>query len=637
LKTVITAKASKMDTSNQNIDSDDEEEQFHQQSEPEKARPDAPIEKGKKTSTRSISRGHLLAGIGILVGVVGLTVGLSVSSSLHKKKTPDTLYATINRLSSFDASVLNGYDSCQSLQLDLEEAVEIMAMTQIENAAKSHFQSDYSDWFLQRGGGMGGFLSGPADAMPEIMDEAADADTTMSDSGSDAGSSFGEDSYGTNNQFDGVDEADLVKSNGKQVFAAYGSEIVVVDANSDTGTTTQLLSRTQIPTDDENGVDLCVDYDDTNCYEHDSFWWGQSSNIEIASLMLHKDVLAVITSSSTSLRNSSPVLQNSRHTRIFFYDISNIPTDGLSPLTLLARKDLQGVYKTARSIHDNAHIVTGSSLNIYQHLWKHINPWDEKYENMGESEYKQSALEAALSQVSKIASDLTAELNSDDDCSKVSKIAVMLKNVNGGSRIPLITASPVLQTFTMVHSFNLQELVKDANSVLTNVSSSGIFFPTPSYTSNVMSSAEKLVIAGESYVEDDEGEWNEQTVLLVYNLNNATSIPKYVGEVPGSVLNQFSMDHYFDSDDGEDYLRIATTSWARWRLVDGMWQQVSVSENQVSVLKMPASDDEDDATMMEVVGSATGLGLDERIYAARFVGEKAYLVTCEFHIIYCNQ
>jgi hypothetical protein len=87
-----------------------------------------------------------------------------------------------------------------------------------------------------------------------------------------------------------------------------------------------------------------------------------------------------------------------------------------------------------------------------------------------------------------------------------------------------------------------------------------------------MSSAENLVIAGESYVQDNESEWNEQTVLLVYNFENNTSVPKYVGEVPGSaILNQFSMDHYFDSDENEDYLRVATTTWGRWGLIDDIW------------------------------------------------------------------
>ena len=397
-----------------------------------------------------------------------------------------------------------------------------------------------------------------------------------------------------------------------------------------------LLSRTQIPTEDENGVQLCANDKDTDCYEDNNFMWMQSSNIEIASLMLHDNHLAVVASSSASLRNDYPVLQNSRHTRIFVYDISDIPTDGVSPLTLLARKDLQGTYKTARSIGKNAHIVTASGLDTFRHLRDYLNPWGSNFSGMDEAEYRQAALEIASSRGPMLAATLTSELialfddgSSSDDCSKIAKVAVMLKNLNGGT-IPSFAASPVLQTLTMVHSLDLQDLAQDANGVLTEVSSSGVFFPTPSYTSNVMSSAEKLVIAGESYVQDNESEWNEQTVLLVYNLENNTSVPKYVGEVPGSILNQFSMDHYFDSDENEDYLRVATTTWGRWGLIDDIWQQLVVSENQVSVLKMPISDD--NVTVMEIVGSATGLGIDERIYAVRFLGEKAYVVTCKFTV-----
>lgn len=578
----------------------------------------------------------------VVAGVVGVTVGLA--TSLPKKKEPDYISASINRLSYFDASVLDGYDSCQNLKLDLEEAVEILAITQINSFAKRRFHSDYSDWFLQRGGGMGGMIPtdrgfevGVAEGdimfdMPESMPSSPDADT---------GSSTGENSFGTNNQFDGVDEADLVKSNGQHVFAVYGSEVVVIDAEAPTDGNIQLLSRTQIPTDDENGIDFCASFNETDCYEKAyHYWWGQSSNIQIASLMIYEDVIAVIASSSATLRDSDPVLQNGGHTRIFVYDISSIPTDGVSPLTLLARKDLQGSYKTARSIDENAHIVTSSTLDIYGHLDSHTNPWNNKYLEMNESAYIEAALEVSSIQAALIAAELTTELvalfgdaSSDDDCSSISKVAIMLKSFYASANIPSFTASSVLQTFSMVHSFDLKELSKGPDNVMTGVSSTGVFFPTPSYTSNVMASAEKLVITGESYVQDEKGDWNEQTVLLVYNLNNDTSVPKYVGEVPGSILNQFSMDHYFDSDENEDYLRVATTTWARWELVDDAWTQVSVSENQVSVLKMPLSGDDANDTMMEVVGRADGMGLDERIYAVRFLGEKAYMVTCEFQCV----
>jgi uncharacterized secreted protein with C-terminal beta-propeller domain len=74
------------------------------------------------------------------------------------------------------------------------------------------------------------------------------------------------------------------------------------------------------------------------------------------------------------------------------------------------------------------------------------------------------------------------------------------------------------------------------------------------------------------------------------------------GEVPGTPLNQFSMDEH------DDHLRIATTI-PRTHGAD--------SENDVYVL------DSD----LETVGSVTGLGVDQRIYSVRFEGDEGYVVT----------
>ena len=73
--------------------------------------------------------------------------------------------------------------------------------------------------------------------------------------------------------------------------------------------------------------------------------------------------------------------------------------------------------------------------------------------------------------------------------------------------------------------------------------------------------------------------------------------------VPGELLNQFSMDEY------NGHFRIATTKYSN--------NENDASENNVFVY--------DEA--MNKVGSLTGLAKGERIYSARFMGEKAYVVT----------
>jgi len=72
------------------------------------------------------------------------------------------------------------------------------------------------------------------------------------------------------------------------------------------------------------------------------------------------------------------------------------------------------------------------------------------------------------------------------------------------------------------------------------------------------------------------------------------------GEIPGRLLNQFSLDEH------DGYLRVATT-------VEGGRESVS----DVYVL----------GENLDVVGSVKDLGKTERIYAVRFLGDMAYVVT----------
>ncbi len=78
------------------------------------------------------------------------------------------------------------------------------------------------------------------------------------------------------------------------------------------------------------------------------------------------------------------------------------------------------------------------------------------------------------------------------------------------------------------------------------------------------------------------------------------------GEVPGYLLNQFSLDE----NDGK--LRVATTSGDLW-----FGSGASSSGNNLYIL------DED----LEIIGKVEDLAEGERIYSARFVGDKAYMVT----------
>ncbi|MDW7650317.1 MAG: beta-propeller domain-containing protein [Bacillota bacterium] len=93
----------------------------------------------------------------------------------------------------------------------------------------------------------------------------------------------------------------------------------------------------------------------------------------------------------------------------------------------------------------------------------------------------------------------------------------------------------------------------------------------------------------------------EKTLVHKFGIAGTDIAYQGMGEVPGTILNQFSMDEHNGT------LRIATTS------------RDKETTNNVYIL-----DGE-----MNVAGRLEGLAPGERIYSARFMGDKGYLVTFE--------
>ncbi|MCI0563625.1 MAG: beta-propeller domain-containing protein, partial [Nitrososphaera sp.] len=132
-------------------------------------------------------------------------------------------------------------------------------------------------------------------------------------------------------------------------------------------------------------------------------------------------------------------------------------------------------------------------------------------------------------------------------------------------------------------------------------------------TYNSMSEAEKNILferIQESLLEYDARIQKEtqKTVIHRIEIGSDGAIDyKSRGEVPGRLLNQFSMD------ESGDRFRVATTS-EFWSPYGG-----SVLHNNVYVL------DEE----MEIVGELEEIAQGESIYSARFMGDRLYLITFE--------
>ena len=157
--------------------------------------------------------------------------------------------------------------------------------------------------------------------------------------------------------------------------------------------------------------------------------------------------------------------------------------------------------------------------------------------------------------------------------------------------------------------------------------------PQPSYSYTIISavnmtdgeSDEKAFMLGESstmYVSHSgiylttTNRWNiwisggnipgQKTSIYKFGIDGGSITHIATGDVTGFVLSQFSMDEH------NGYFRIATTKEREWWRGNG-----SESSNNVYVLD----------SGMNIVGKLEGMAKGERIYSARFMGDKLYLVT----------
>ncbi|MDD4678835.1 MAG: beta-propeller domain-containing protein [Tissierellia bacterium] len=103
-------------------------------------------------------------------------------------------------------------------------------------------------------------------------------------------------------------------------------------------------------------------------------------------------------------------------------------------------------------------------------------------------------------------------------------------------------------------------------------------------------------------LEEFRPEYTTSTVIYKFGLKDGKIGTAVQGEVPGTIINQFSMDEHNNN------FRIATTT-------DDMWS--GKSKNNVYIL------DES----LKALGKLEGLAEGERIYSTRFAGDRMYMVT----------
>ena len=390
-------------------------------------------------------------------------------------------------------------------------------------------------------------------------------------------------------------------------------------------------------------------------------------SVTVNSLLLHKNRLAAIVTkygNSAGFPRPEMAYEGGAKTSqvIIIYNITEIPTDGVSPLQEVLKKDINGTFIEARSIENYAHIVTTTETSIFS-LPSSISRSSRDFKELTKDEYltKVKSFIEEKQLIENFVGDTMEMITEDDkdDCSHVAKLA-LFQTSDTDAALPLSmwsggTIGPYGQITTLDMLADGHTDGGSSGRRLNNVNSVTGFFLPNSYSTKVYASQNHMVLAtnGNSFSKKGS-KWGQYTFFRIFTLSNdgTRAQGKGVGKAPGYVLNQFSIDEW------DGHLRVATTVRSTLACQMGSqrpprpsnntdntnnsnnkkpprpsdniptracrWSQVPETDNMITILKIPDSS----SKQMNETSSIKGLGLPgERIYSVRFMEEKAFMVT----------
>lgn len=488
----------------------------------------------------------------------------------------------------FSSNITRGYSNASEAEHDFEELAKFLLNGIItSNAQEAWSEPDYG--VLEDGDFESSLpTSGITQNSPAAGDSAKE----------DPGSVGDATDFETNKQEEDVDRADLTKSDGEFVFTAYSDYILVWTV--DTG---DIIAKLQMPPihlpegygGDQEPDDL-VPVDPVEAASRSSVIGVYNPKPSIQALLLEGEKLTVIGSGygyGLSLELDEPsVLYDYLDTLIQVYDING------GDMVQLSTEYVNGSFRDAFSIDGNTHIVTQSGLNTYDYLTSPVQRYQSRFTGMSDEEYLAEATRLAeVELIPHFVEQLLASLDGVD----LARLSLFADSISGKSDIEsAVFTEGVANAVTQVISFDMMDITEGELAM----STAACF--QPSSWGYVYASQGMIIVAGESWNWFEDFETSGQTTYFVgFKLDGASSTPALVGSVPGYLISPYAIDFV------EGYLRVATTM-RLWPFVfeDFMTdepapdripaEEVSNTRNQIIVLRIPSSIDDDTTTLAEV-------------------------------------
>ncbi len=458
-----------------------------------------------------------------------------------------------------------GADTTDSPVVDIDDLAFVSRLTPLGDcdAVLAHLREEalarVGPYGLDGFGGWYGPLGGRDDMV--VAAEAATDGAVDAGGATQSTVAASDDFSGTNTAEVGVDEADIIKTDGERIYTVHEGKLVIVDL---TGTEPRRAGSVRL---DEQA------------------WQGE--------LLLDGDRVYVVSTaggfavplSDVGLSRTTPTY-GATTTVIEEVDVSD-PDAPAVTRTLT----VDGSYVSVRVVDGVARIVVNATPTELPFLYPANEAGEARAEEINRQVIAESTLEQWLPAY-------TLEVAGGD--------------TTGGLLLPCeqVEAPTEFAGFgtTSVLSLPLDGGLTDPTGTSVGVLAPGTW---------VYASTENLYVATASYVPPEafeDQDWDQRALDERYG----TSIHRFgiagteraeyqaSGTVPGHLLNDLSLSEL----DGD--LRVATTLGSPW--------SDESSESVITVLRR-------DGDTLAEIGRVGGLGEGEQIYAARFVGTNAYVVT----------
>ncbi len=449
---------------------------------------------------------------------------------------------------------LESFESCESLENYIEDTAVRQMRTSMERSKPSHNQ--------------GGWFGTPR------LDTDAGAPVPVMEGG---GASAPKDYTGTNNQVEGVDEADFVKNDGTRLFVLSGSKLYLhrswpaAELRVESSLALEGWPRAMFLEGDRVVVFSRVDS-------------MQQQRVGVSAM----DVVECSPYASCGY-GYGPI-----HTKVTTVDVAN-----LSEPRVTGELYLPGDYHDARMAGGSVRLVLRDQFRWPEGLrwWPQYS--EELYEDQGKLEKEIDRLMDANEGVlrARTIADWLPE-------SQRKRSDGTMETVGYDCRDFHRTNAPTQLGFVTVASLDLSAPTEKAPGRTTVVTEPGEVYAT----------ADSIYLSTRhwwSWLDSGQTDHTYVHKLALREPGRADYVAS--GTVEGHLLNQFSMDEH------QGVLRVATTIATRVFDFTRPWGRIETTNRITTYVEKGGR--------LELKGKSEELAKGERIYSARFLGNKGYVVT----------